>query len=1133
MDLIRRRSHATLPLIISLITVISVSFAANVTVPQVRLPLMAKPPTIDGRVVEMEWAAATRMVGFCKGATLAPLEASFWVGCDGKELFIAVVSETPPGGKVLSRFNLLPGDTDARTWLDDSIEMVIDPFHSGPAEKRKLYHANINAKGAIHDTAYQVGGNAEAWRGNWRTVSQMIGDAWHFEVALPLKDMGVDAVSPNTTFGIRVCRNWHQTPLASQTEWSPLGGAYLSPETIPVVTWDPAAPVAQTLQLTDPHRKGAHIVLSLMNPTDKPITVKAALHFTPKSSQPVIVSQAITIQPGQTMPVELRGSALNEDIHTILRVTSSDEKIVYYSRDFQWRLERPDAVWTADASASRKITTQFAYYPSFNKIHLRLDVSALENKEQITAARTELRRKGEAKPIAARDMPAFDKSVSELFWDIPSLGEGVYELAAKLTGVEAQPEKQTFVRHVFPWEGNKLGKSDIVVPPFTPITVQGNAVSAVLRKHTLSPLGLFAQVESVGRPLLKQPIRLEIASSGKTAQVQGTNFRFAEKKATKVVTTGDWSGGGLKGTARSEWDYDGMMKWTLSIFPSTQSVDAMTLVIPLDATLMPLMHTCTDGIRFNYAGNAPMGQGRVWDGSKAPRNSIIGSYVPYIWVGAEERGLAVFGENDRGWVTSPDVPCQELVRKGDTLELRLHLIAKPTRVDAPRQILIGFQATPTKPMPKNWRRWYGSYAMQPLPDPQKTSFIGSCWSWGALTPCLDVYPRDEDLTFWEKLKETKQTGVVDEEYLKNWIAGFPAADSRQEKSIVDHNRYPFHVMKGKPTDVVSYTNARGVRFDTREGQTFLDEWHRDAFTTRDWPVGGGVAYDLNPGESFRDYALWYYKKMYMTFTDHIYWDDIFMQSDFDPIGTEAYRLADGNTQPASGLFDMRELIRRTRILYHELGRTGCLNQPHITNTAIAPILSFAGSHLTWEDRAGTQDFQDRFPRDYIRAESTGRQHGNVSFALLLLHGTEKESKEKVDWIKRTAAGVLLVHEMRHFGPIKDQDDNLKTLYEYGYGLDGVQVYNYWDDNLPIVLSRKDAVHLIATKPGSALVLVVDYGEGGEVIVAPDLKRLGISGTVTAVDTESGQPVAVDSKGEVRLDLKKHDFGLIRIEGEEQ
>ena len=71
-----------------------------------------------------------------------------------------------------------------------------------PKGQRHLYQANINAKNAISDTAYVVGGNAEAWRGHWKLASQIIGDRWHFELALPLKDLGLNGIAEGQTMGI-------------------------------------------------------------------------------------------------------------------------------------------------------------------------------------------------------------------------------------------------------------------------------------------------------------------------------------------------------------------------------------------------------------------------------------------------------------------------------------------------------------------------------------------------------------------------------------------------------------------------------------------------------------------------------------------------------------------------------------------------------------------------------------------------------------------------------------------------------------------------------------------------------------------------------------------------------------------
>jgi len=104
------------------------------------------------------------------------------------------------------------------------------------------------------------------------------------------------------------------------------------------------------------------------------------------------------------------------------------------------------------------------------------------------------------------------------------------------------------------------------------------------------------------------------------------------------------------------------------------------------------------------------------------------------------------------------------------------------------------------------------------------------------------------------------------------------------------------------------------------------------------------------------------------------------------------------------------------------------------------------------------------------------------------------------------------------------------LYDYGYGTPETQVFDYWQEDLPVTLSRSDAEPLIVAKPGGVMIMVSDFGDGGEVVVSPDLARLGIAGKVTAVDVETGAALEVAATGSVRFALKKHDFKLVRIEG---
>ena len=1100
----------------------------NYTAPQIRLPLTQTAPTIDGVINDDEWKGADRMERFGRPAPLSPQLASFWVGGDAQNLYIAVRSQTPPDGKLLARVNQLPGDADARTYYDDSIELVIDPQHSSQSA-HNLYHAIFNAKGAIYDMAIPTGGGAQPWRGKWQIGSKVTGDTWNFEVAIPWSDVGASAEDLQSGIGLRIGRNWKQTTTAAQTEWSPLGGPYLTPGTLPVVTFDADAPVVQVLQLQDANDQHLHIKMAVRNPHPTPITVKTTISTTPQNSLNKTEQKTLTIAPGATEIVEqdiaLGQIDLSEALSSDIQVTSADGKSTFYMRNFAWQLRRPTSLWTLDQSAAKQAATVFAYYPSYHVIKLKTDLSALENPAQVKGVHVTLRDKATQTIIAQTDLPPLQNGKAEMEWTIPELNEGSYQLLVTYDGLNATPQTMEFVRHKFPWEGNSLGESDILVPPFTAIKVQGNTVSTILRDHTMNGLGLWDQVTALGKPLLTKPMRIEVQSGGKTYKAQG-NLKFTEEKPTHVIAQANWSAGPLQGSTQSDWDFDGMMKSTFTLQPTDQTIDSATLIIPLDDKEMPLFHeVMTDGSLLNYAGKTPSGTGVVWDGSKAARVSIIGTYVPYIWLGGAKRGLSVFGDNDKGWVSDYKKPLQEIVRLADgTLELRLHLISIPTQITKARNIVIGFEATPIKPIVDDWRmRVMTSKGdiIKDFPRVKKMAFLGSNWQWGALTPSTDVYPRNEDFSIYDEFAREKQSGKMDDAFIEKWLGGYGKVLS---KSQIANVQYGFRAMAGQPDNVVVYTDTRGARYDTPEGQTFYDEWNTEAYGSRAAKVGGGSSYDNDPVPSLRDYKIWYYKKMLDTFASDIYHDCVFLKSDFDTVSSAAYQLPDGRIQPSSGIFDMRALIRRNAILKQEMGRPNN-TMVHMSGTALAPIMAFAGTHLTWEDHAGLAPFQERFRQDYVMTESIGQQFGTVPFALGLIKG---DDKTKIAWAQRTGSGVLLTHEMKPLAYWDDYWNNYQRLLEFGYGTPQVKVFDYWDEDYPAQISGDQTSSLLLSKAGQALLIVCDYGEGGDIKINLNRDILGLKNSVIATDMETNQPLQITADGAITFTLKKDDFKVIHI-----
>ena len=829
-----------------------------------------------------------------------------------------------------------------------------------------------------------------------------------------------------------------------------------------------------------------------------------------------------------------------------------------------------------------KIAFEFAYYPSINTVKAKADIAALPARDQVTGADILLLKKDAEKKteLARTDVGPIQNGQARLDrWLVPDLAEGEYELELVLQGVKHSRIAKSFVRHKFDWENNQIGMSDRLIPPFTPIQIvigetpdntNAAVVETLLRRHTIDGLGLWSQVEitdSKGnrKRLLAAPSRLEIAVDGRPAEaIAGSGIRWTKQTPTRAEGEADWfvSAGQpdnpVRGCVSVLWDFDGLAQWNLTLKPTNRRIDSLRLIVPMVNQFAPLMHTCTDGIRFNYAGAVPSGDrtsasgtsasGTVWKSSDAPRRQIVGNFVPYLWVGAEEPGISICAENDCGWINNPDTPCQELVRADNTLNIVYNLISRPSTIRDSRTINLGFQATPIKPMPNGWRRkTFGAWQTASYVPPEDyLNFWGACYYWGAESPCRDYYPRGRDMTYLKKIAQFRNGGEKDTEFMRHWMDGYsdalaaitdPDQRAAMDKTYRAHVNAGFNVRQHAP--ICAYTNGRGVRFDTPEGQTFVNEWNVAPFSSRFWPYAGGVDYDLDPVPSFRDYALWYFKQMAEIAVDTIYWDDFFFVSNFNTFLTAAYPITDpetgtpdGRIQPSMGLYNMREYVRRTAVMYLEMGRQPN-NIIHDTNAAINPILSMAQMNYTWEDKPGDADFQDRFSRDYIRAESIGRQQGNIPYNLWLVHGNDEKKR---NWASHTGTGVALTHEMRSGG--EDYWSVYRQLYDFGYGTATVEVANYWDDDYPVRVSGIDSSSILLKKSAAGkleaerILVLCDWSESADPKLPDRAVDVSIDGfhPKTAVNLQTGQELEIAPDGQVRFRLKRHDYIVLKLTG---
>jgi len=418
-------------------------------------------------------------------------------------------------------------------------------------------------------------------------------------------------------------------------------------------------------------------------------------------------------------------------------------------------------------------------------------------------------------------------------------------------------------------------------------------------------------------------------------------------------------------------------------------------------------------------------------------------------------------------------------------------------------------------------------------------WMGACFYWGGLS--YDVYPFEKRFDFFDKLKEARQTGQADRAFIDAWMKMVDRKLAREGTDrytfFRNHVHAGFHLAGTSRWDagyrLFGYTNPRGVGFHVPEFATFQDEWLRYRWFNRNWGPDGAVGYDVSPSRSFQDYALWYYRKMQTTM-DGVYWDNLFLSADFDPVIGGAWTDDQGRVHPTLGLMHMRELVKRTAVMLWQQsrdwpdGRRPPVTLGHTTNAMIVPVMSFLNCTMDWEWKYGYEDFQDRFSPDLTVAETIGRQVG--AWPTILAGGHPDPKDPRVDFMHRTRLGVALVHEIQVFDYRPQRDvDVYRKLFEFGYGLPDCHVSNYWQEGHPVRVEGIDARTLAMTRGGRAIVVVTDYGDGGTCRVVLDPRKLGLKPDAAATDLETGAPIDRAGPGVFTFPIKKHDFRILRIE----
>ena len=156
----------------------------------------------------------------------------------------------------------------------------------------------------------------------------------------------------------------------------------------------------------------------------------------------------------------------------------------------------------------------------------------------------------------------------------------------------------------------------------------------------------------------------------------------------------EWSGDSpdFHLTSKLTADCDGLCWYEIRLEPKHPvKLRSLGLEIPRDAATAKYLHSA------NYSWS------NVSQGLPEMGGKWSSAFVPYLWLGDEERGLAWFADSDQGWHLSQPAAALGVATQGQIIAVRATLLDHEEMISAPLIIRFGLQASPVKPVSFAWR----------------------------------------------------------------------------------------------------------------------------------------------------------------------------------------------------------------------------------------------------------------------------------------------------------------------------------------------------------------------------------------------------------------------------------------------
>ena len=568
---------------------------------------------------------------------------------DKENLYIAVSS---PERKRIAKLS----GRDSSVYTDDSVELYLKT----PAG---LYQFAVNPAGTLLDSKNEnISWNAAGFK----TQSSFKDGIWHWEAAVPWKDIGMTAMA-GTRLRLNLARNYADSKENIQLAPCRRAAGYKEAVAFAELVCLEKGMTFDFSELGDLSHGRLNANLKISSAKNEKCHFRLAVD---SSMFPVDIDHILELEPGKMQSFKVK-RAIPDNNTLQCRLEIPERKITLYRANLDY--SEPEAMrkWYiyTDLKKAELVFVMRAAVLNSGKTQMKLDFVAPDGK----AAKSMTVLLSDKEPIVEARFPLKGLNAGRYFLD--------YSLAdASGKKYYSDREEYEYFKNGAYWDNFSGGREETVPSPWTAVSANGNEFSCWGRKAVFGGNGIVSSVLSQGKELLSRPVTLKL--NGKPVAFNAEKISAAPLKAVFRLKPQDPA---IPLTVEVTAEFDGFCYFTGKIAPNSE-IRSLMLEIPMNRKYTDAFDDCASP---HYKTSL-----------RQNTSFHVNAYTqPFFWCGGDETGMMGGTATRRGWHVKNKARSMCVTTDDREVLIVLPVVDTPLKTGAAkREFSFYLNPTPVKPL---------------------------------------------------------------------------------------------------------------------------------------------------------------------------------------------------------------------------------------------------------------------------------------------------------------------------------------------------------------------------------------------------------------------------------------------------